>query len=341
MRPTAILLASLFAVTAGAQTVQSNLPGTFVDISQTGGTALTGTDDDTLQVITTTIGNQMFPAGSASISNNGWALSGNLPGGGYFTNYDIPLPTGVPTGLPTGSYGGFLLPFWDDLYPVTHPSSNTIWWQEASGVLIIMWLNDLHFADSVAADSITFEIQIFANPGSGPPIQFLYNDTVFGGGYATSDNGLSATIGYVGANNPSGNGNARWSYNTASVSSGTILSFFPKFSVVPSSPLGAGSVQIAITSGPALGFYFLPLTFNPGAFPNGWFYGVDLSFQELSNEIGQGWPFYWSLDVNGSYTIGPFGGLPSGLTFYAAGLAAASGSNYPSQHSVPFSYTIP
>ena len=70
-----LLLIALVASIAGAQQFTTVFPGTFVDISTTGGTAITGVGDDTAHTIITTIGNQYFSAGSVTIGNNGAATS--------------------------------------------------------------------------------------------------------------------------------------------------------------------------------------------------------------------------------------------------------------------------
>jgi hypothetical protein len=113
-----------------------------------------------------------------------------------------------------------------------------------------------------------------------------------------------------------------------------------------SSPSGSGCVQVDLTNMPAAGFYFLAATLQQGAFPNGWFFGIDIGFPELQNEINTGFPFLGALSGSacspgGGATIGQFCGLPPGLTFYAVGLGAPPGSGYPSAITNSTSYTIP
>ena len=150
MRParlSSLLLLAIFASLAGAQQFTTVFPGTFVDISTTGGTAITGVGDDTAHTIVTTVGNQFFGAGSITVGNNGAATS-VAAGAVAFTNATIPAAPANPTGITAGA--GILMPFWDDLYPQGSPalSNTTLWYQEMGGVLYIMWLNDNHYANT-------------------------------------------------------------------------------------------------------------------------------------------------------------------------------------------------
>src|SRR5262249_46989232 len=88
-------------------------PGTFVDISTTGGTAITGVGDDTSHPTTTTIGNSLFPAGPVVIGSNGAAIAG-LTGTPFVTYVNSCLTTYAATGQPAGATVA-LFPFWDDL----------------------------------------------------------------------------------------------------------------------------------------------------------------------------------------------------------------------------------
>jgi hypothetical protein len=142
----------------------------------------------------------------------------------------------------------------------------------------------------------------------------------------------------VGASLPGGN--AKWSFDTpGSVGTGTVLSFYPPFIVTPSSPNGAGSIQVDLNGGPPFGVYFLALTPTPTT--DGWFFGINISFQEIGIELATGWPFAAGLDGLGHYQIGPVNGIASGFTFYAVGLTAPAGSGIPTAISQAFSYTIP
>jgi hypothetical protein len=94
-------------------------------------------------------------------------------------------------------------------------------------------------------------------------------------------------------------------------------------SLIYSYPFGPGSLQLDICNGPLFGNYFLAVTFNQGAFPSGWFYGLDLFPAELANLINLGAPFLGQLDPScGAFALGPFSNLPSGLQIYSVVLAA-------------------
>jgi hypothetical protein len=85
-----------------------------------------------------------------------------------------------------------------------------------------------------------------------------------------------------------------------------------------SSPAGAGSILIVHTPCPqtAGALFFVAATLNAGAFPNGWFFGIDIGFPELAAEINAGFPFVGILDAIGTASAGPFTGLPSGLVIH-------------------------
>ena len=59
------------------------------------------------------------------------------------------------------------------------------------------------------------------------------------------------------------------------------------------------------------------LTLNQGAYPNGWFYGVDIPLFELTNLLISGPPFFTVLDGVGGYSL-TIPGIPplGGITFY-------------------------
>jgi hypothetical protein len=167
-----------------------------------------------------------------------------------------------------------------------------------------------------------------------PWIQLLYPDTTFGGSMAANDHGLSASVGYLGL------GAFPWSFNTASVPQGTVLSITPPMVLTPSSPSGPGSLSLAIGSRLNSGSYFLAATTFAGAFPNGWLYGLDIPFPELFSELSAGAPFNAALNSSGALIIGPFTGLPSGLTIYTMAFGSLPGSG-PTQRTAPVSYVIP
>lgn len=94
----------------------------------------------------------------------------------------------------------------------------------------------------------------------------------------------------------------------------------PVFTLAFSTPAGPGSVQMDITNGPAFSAYFAAIALAPGNFPNGSFYGVDISLFDILTELQAGAPFVGALDATGSYSTGPLLGAPSGLTLYAVAI---------------------
>jgi hypothetical protein len=336
-----LLAVGVLATTLSAQTISSAFPGTFVDLTPAGmnGTAIIPGDDSSHQIFTT-VGNGLFPAGPVTLRNNGVASAG-ANALGPNTNADIPV-SGVPAGL-TASANGILLPFWDNLFP--NPAYPTrIYWKEIGGVLYIEWFREDEFFASAAGQDITFQVQVFGAPAPGTPwIQYLYPDATFGGTATAFDNGLSATVGWVKGANIIGQ-NVKWSFNTASVPDGLVLSIFPPMLLDFSSPLGPGSLQADISAGPPFGTYFLCVTLNAGNYPNGYFFGIAPSFEEILSEGTGGWPFVFGLDGTGAFTIGPFPAfsLPAGIGLYAVALGFDdSFLDYPSLRSGPTNYVIP
>lgn len=155
--------------------VQTNDSSKFIDISATGASATLG--DENQFDISTSIGNEIFAAGTISISSNGGVIGS--PGAFLeFTNGS----------LPSTSFEAALLPFWDDL------KAGQIYWQETvvEGVetLIIQWDNWSHF--DVGGD-ITFQLQLFKD---GPTlVRFAYQDVRLQSPGDRYSGGGSATIG--------------------------------------------------------------------------------------------------------------------------------------------------
>jgi hypothetical protein len=108
-----------------------------------------------------------------------------------------------------------------------------------------------------------------------------------------------------------------------------------------SSPLGPGTAQFSICNGPPNGTYYLFATLFQGGFPNGWFYGLDITLQEISSQIGFGFPFNGPLDGAGAFASPLFGGVPSGLTVYSIAFGVPPAATSPSANSGAKSYTIP
>jgi hypothetical protein len=182
------------------------LPGAWIDISGTG-TPLDLADDGEAD-IATTVGNALLAAGTARVGSNGGVRFGG---------------TGLNLGVTNGALpvsGAFsltsqsLLPFWDD-FNTANGTIGNIFWQEIGNTLIIQWDN-AGFFNTPAGDIATFQIQVFQG---GPVVaQYLYQDIE--GLRAAS--GASATIGHQ-SGGIAGN-DVQWSFNSASVVNGTVLS---------------------------------------------------------------------------------------------------------------------
>jgi hypothetical protein len=80
-----------------------------------------------------------------------------------------------------------------------------------------------------------------------------------------------------------------------------------------------GLLSIGISCGAPSGVYFTPVTFNAGAFPDGWFLGLDITWAELFAQWTTA-PFIGVLDAQGNVTNGPYA-VPPGLTLYAVGVS--------------------
>jgi hypothetical protein len=104
---------------------------------------------------------------------------------------------------------------------------------------------------------------------------------------------------------------------------------------------GLGSIGYQVTGAPPAGVQFTALTNQAGAFPNGWWYGIDINFTDLISQITFGFPFATGVTACGDVTIGPFPGLPSGVVLYGVTVAAPVGVPYPTVVSPPASGTIP
>ena len=72
-------------------------------------------------------------------------------------------------------------------------------------------------------------------------------------------------------------------------------------------------------------FCFNAITLNGGAFPNGWWYGIDIGVIEMAQEFNLGAPFLTAFDANGQYSFLLPGVPPLGVTFYAVALAITPG----------------
>jgi hypothetical protein len=102
----------------------------------------------------------------------------------------------------------------------------------------------------------------------------------------------------------------------------------------------ASCIGYTVTGGPQNGAAFTAITLTAGAYPNDWFYGIQITLQDLANEINTGFPFVTGLSSCGSGTVGPFCGAPAGLTIYGVSLGVPSGSSWPTVNSPPATGTV-
>jgi hypothetical protein len=100
---------------------------------------------------------------------------------------------------------------------------------------------------------------------------------------------------------------------------------------------GPGTIGFRIDSSQP--YYYFFATLNAGIFPNAWFFGIDISFGDLTTQLTFGYPFHGPLALCG--TNGPFGPVPSGLTVYAVAMGATGPGGNLFGISNPTSFTVP
>jgi hypothetical protein len=93
-------------------------------------------------------------------------------------------------------------------------------------------------------------------------------------------------------------------------------------------PNGPGSLGIRNHDGPPSGFHFTALTFTAGAFPNGWFFGLDPAFAEIALQTNAGPPFVGLLDATGGSNFVVNGLPPLGIALYGVTVAFGSGGSF-------------
>lgn len=110
------------------------------------------------------------------------------------------------------------------------------------------------------------------------------------------------------------------------------------FRLVIDSPTGAGSLRIRNLLGTPGAFHLTVLTVVPGAYPNGWLFGLDPSIADVYVQLAAGAPFTGVLDANGSTLFALNGALPP-LTLYGVSLLFG-GAGFLTA-SAPTSHTLP
>jgi hypothetical protein len=184
--------------------VTDTLSGTAIDLALTG-TALNLADEEARDV-TTGIESPLLPRGVVRVgSNGGLRLAGT---GTTLPRDNAPIPS-------PAAFGGAraLLGFWDDLDSGAG-AFGQVFVRELPERLVVHW-RDVGFGQNTAS-RVDFQAQLF----NGRPLvaQLLYTDVQ--GARAAS--GGSATIGYQSGGT---SGHVPFSFDTPSVSNGTVLSF--------------------------------------------------------------------------------------------------------------------
>jgi hypothetical protein len=207
----------------------------FIDIANTG--TLLGAGDDAGFAVT-------LP-GSGFIYNGVNYTTGWVNSNGTFLFGAPGLTPLTNAAFPSTAFGGSnaaLCPFWDDMddQPTTPiVPGGRILTQTVGNTYIIQWDDYLHFS-GVAGQDVTFQIQLDLSTGV---IYFAYQDVIFGGTQATLDAGLSATVGIQWE--ASAGNFIQYSFNTASLTDGQVISFTPNqanFSWSPATYLTATNI---------------------------------------------------------------------------------------------------
>jgi hypothetical protein len=191
--------------TGGGYVMNTNCTSGFINISSSGATVGTLTDDNefnfTLPFAFTFNGNTYT---SARVGTNGVIALGSSSGDVITTNAVLPATT-----ITAGNI--FLAPYWDDLDVQTGATIKT---ELISGTTFIIQFSNMSHNNFTTGD-ITFQVQLEQNG----TIRYVYNDVIFGD--ATYDAGLSATIGIQ----MSTSNAIQYSFNTASLTNGQCISF--------------------------------------------------------------------------------------------------------------------
>jgi hypothetical protein len=95
----------------------------------------------------------------------------------------------------------------------------------------------------------------------------------------------------------------------------------PCFDATISQPGGPGTgIFVSDVGGLASATAVNAITTAPGAYPNGWLFGLDIPLTTLVGEIQGGPPFNVTLDASGVYQIGPIPPPPFPIQVWYVGL---------------------
>ncbi|MFZ1692640.1 MAG: GEVED domain-containing protein, partial [Flavobacteriales bacterium] len=206
----------------------------FIDISGTGTPVTPAAGDDTEHNVTIP-GGFIFSGTSYTdirIGSNGVVVFGSTTGDVALTNAALPS-----TANSAGNV--FLAPFWDDFDDGPATPAGNIYTEQVGDVFIIQWQTYPHFS-AVSGQNITFQVQLNLLTNV---VYFVYQDVIFGGTQSTLDAGLSATVGIQWA--ASAGNFIQYSFNTASLVDGQVISFTPNqanFQWTPSTYLTADNI---------------------------------------------------------------------------------------------------
>jgi hypothetical protein len=115
----------------------------------------------------------------------------------------------------------------------------------------------------------------------------------------------------------------------------------PVFDLTISQPGGAGfGIVLADTNGAPGNTAVNVVTLAPGAFPDGWLFGVDIDVAGLASLVSTGPPFLVTLGAAGDYTFGPLAPPPFPLPIWYVGIELAAGSGLVVGHSIAKTVTI-
>jgi hypothetical protein len=125
--------------------------------------------------------------------------------------------------IPDNQTSTLIAPFWTTLYSWGTGTNYNVFWQVVGTApnrqLIVEWRN-VSYQSQSTTQAVKFEVVFYEGKGQ---IQFNYADTVFGGSMSGADNGATASVGVQ----VSPNLGYQYSYNTASLASGTSLLWYP------------------------------------------------------------------------------------------------------------------
>jgi hypothetical protein len=120
----------------------------------------------------------------------------------------------------------------------------------------------------------------------------------------------------------------------------SFLNLAYEFSFVVTPNPGALQVTLSNVAATPSGLVLNVVTLSAGAYPNGWFYGVDVPWFELFTLVALGPPFLATTSPAGTFsqTLGG-AGYPTGLTFYCVGVDLGT-IGAPVAATDPFSVTL-